>query len=208
MHWGIITIFLLTASICYVHSSSEYIVVKYHNDPVIVKGPYSNLQRAKNELKKIARNDRSSERMMLEIIDGEIQLNPHIINGREQTSANGFDKFWHSWRGISQMVEIVKYRMADIYSPRTFIHEFEVTNNGEKCVNKCRHDGYSYTWCYTSVSQSWDYCTPYDVCKRPHQKAQKLKSKQRVYFMQCCKATHLTHSTKSTHPYDSVCIAN
>ena len=86
--------------------------MKYHNDPVIVKGPYSNLERAKNELKKIARNDRSSERMMLEIIDGEIQLNPHIINGREQTSANGFDKFWHSWRGISQMVEIVKYRMA------------------------------------------------------------------------------------------------
>jgi len=86
---------------------SEYIVVQ--RNPVIVKGPYLDLQLAKDELKEIAKNGKS--RMMLEIIDGALQVNPHIINGISQTPANGFDKYWAGWDDINAMVEIVKQHM-------------------------------------------------------------------------------------------------
>ena len=88
-------------------SVSEYIVVQRY--PVIVKGPYLDLQLAKDELKEIAKNGGS--RMMLEIIDGAIQVDPHFINGISQTPANGFDKFWWDWNDINAMVEIVKQHM-------------------------------------------------------------------------------------------------
>ena len=50
--------------------------------------------------------------MMLEIIDGEIQVDPHIINGMVQDPANGFDKYWSGWDGINAMVEIVKQHLV------------------------------------------------------------------------------------------------
>ena len=86
----------------------EYIVVQ--RNPVIVKGPYSDLQSAKDELTEIAKNGGS--RMMLEIIGGALQVDPHFINGISQTSANGFDKYWHNWNDINAMVEIVKQHMG------------------------------------------------------------------------------------------------
>ena len=68
------------------------------------------LQLAKDELKEIAKNGKS--RMMLEIIDGELQVNPHIINGITQTPVNGFHKYWKNWHDINAMVEIVKQHMG------------------------------------------------------------------------------------------------
>ena len=68
------------------------------------------LQLAKDELKEIAKNGKS--RMMLEIIDGALQVNPHIINGITQTPVNGFDKWWAGWADINAMVEIVKQHMG------------------------------------------------------------------------------------------------
>ena len=50
--------------------------------------------------------------MMLEIIDGAIQVDPHTINGIDQTLANGFDKYWEDWNDINAMVEIGKQHMA------------------------------------------------------------------------------------------------
>ena len=67
------------------------------------------LQLAKDELKEIGKNGGS--RMILEIIDGAIQVDPHCINGILQTLANGFDKYWAGWDDISAMVEIVKQHM-------------------------------------------------------------------------------------------------
>ena len=87
---------------------SEYIVVQ--KIPVIVKGPYLDLQLAKDELKEIAKNGKS--RMMLEIINGALQVNPHIINGITQTPVNGFHKYWKNWNDINAMVEIVKQHMG------------------------------------------------------------------------------------------------
>ena len=68
------------------------------------------LQLAKDELKEIAKNGKS--RMMLEIIDGAIKVDPHFINGVYQTPANGFDKYWLGWDDINAMVEIVKQHMG------------------------------------------------------------------------------------------------
>ena len=79
-------------------------------DPVIVKGPYWYLQSAKDELKEIAKNGGS--RMMLEIIDGAIQVDPHFIDGISQQPVNGFDKYWADWHDINAMVEIVKQHMG------------------------------------------------------------------------------------------------
>ena len=87
---------------------SGYIVVQ--RNPVIVKGPYLDLQLAKDELKEIAKNGGS--RMMLEIIDGTIQVDPHFINGISQTPANGFEKYWADWNDINAMVKIVKQHMS------------------------------------------------------------------------------------------------
>ena len=84
-----------------------------------MKGPYSDLKLAKDELKEIAKNggipepgSTTGSRMMLEIIDGEIQVDPHFINGISQTPANGFDIFWYDWWDINEMVEIVKMHMG------------------------------------------------------------------------------------------------
>ena len=91
-----------------IFSGSKYIVVQ--RNPVIVKGRYLNLQLAQDELKEIAKNGGS--RMMLEIIDGAIQVDPHFINGISQTLANGFDKNWANGTDINAMVEIVKQHMG------------------------------------------------------------------------------------------------
>ena len=97
----------------FIFLGSEYIVVQ--RNPVIVKGPYLDLQLAKDKLKEIAKNggipepgSTTGSRMMLEIIDGEIQVDPHFINGISQTPANGFDKYWADWSDIHLMVEIGK----------------------------------------------------------------------------------------------------
>ena len=78
--------------------------------PEIVKGPYLDLQLAKDELKEIAKNGKN--RMMLEIIDGVIQEDPHHINGIYQDSDHGFDAFWYNWNHIHAMVDIVKQHMV------------------------------------------------------------------------------------------------
>ena len=78
--------------------------------PVIVKGPYLDLHLAKDELKKVSKNGK--KRMMLEIIDGAIQVDPHTINGISQTPANGFDKMWTNWNDINAMVDIVKKHLG------------------------------------------------------------------------------------------------
>ena len=87
-----------------------YIVVQ--RSPPIVKGPYSDLQSSKNELKEIAKNGKS--RMMLEIIDGAIQVEydqVHNIDGRDQIAANGFDKHWSDWHDILGMIEIAQQHL-------------------------------------------------------------------------------------------------
>ena len=94
-----------------------YIVVQ--KSPPIVKGPYWDLQSAKNELRKIAKNGKS--RMMLKIIDGAIQVRydqVHNINGRDQTPANGFEKQWGDWNDILAMIEIAKKTLGkNTYCP-------------------------------------------------------------------------------------------
>ena len=99
-------------------SDSEYIVVQ--RNPIIVKGPYLDLKLAKEELKEIAKNKKpwdvinghERSRMMLEIIDGAIQVDPQIINGISQTLANGFDIYWKDWKDINAMIEIAKQQMS------------------------------------------------------------------------------------------------
>ena len=50
--------------------------------------------------------------MMVEIIDGALQVDPHFINGISQIPANGFDKYWADWHDINAMVQIVKQHMS------------------------------------------------------------------------------------------------
>ena len=77
------------------------------------------LQSAKDKLKEFAKNggipeagSTTGSRMMLEIIGGVLQVNPHFINGISQTPANGFEKYWADWNDINAMVEIVKQHMS------------------------------------------------------------------------------------------------
>ena len=82
----------------------KYIVVQMN--PQIVKGPFSNLQEAKNELRRIARNGKM--RMMVEVINGVIKEDPHKINGIDQMPHNGFEKNWGGWSDIKAMVNIAR----------------------------------------------------------------------------------------------------
>ena len=75
-----------------------------------MRGPYSDLQLAKDELSQVALNKKL--RMMVEIIDGVIQIDPHYIGGIAQTLANGFDSNYNSWRNINAMIEMVKRHMG------------------------------------------------------------------------------------------------
>ena len=75
-------------------------------NPQIVKGPFSNLQEAKNELRRIARNGKM--RMMVEVINGVIKEDPHKINGIDQMPDNGFEKNWGGWSDIRAMVKIAR----------------------------------------------------------------------------------------------------
>ena len=78
-----------------------YIVVQ--RNPNIVKGPYLNLEIARDELKD-AKN--AASRMMLEIFDGAIQ-NPNFINGIPQKLFDFDDKIIDMF-DINAMVEIAK----------------------------------------------------------------------------------------------------
>ena len=84
-----------------------------------MKGPYLDLQSAKDKLKEFAKNggipeagSTTGSRMMLQIMDGALQVNPHFINGISQIPANGFDKYWADWDDINAMVQIVKQHMS------------------------------------------------------------------------------------------------
>ena len=74
-------------------------------NPPIVNGPYNDLQLAKDELKQIAKNGKS--RMIVEVINGIIREDPHMITGISQTSSNGFEKDWNNWDDIHEMVDIL-----------------------------------------------------------------------------------------------------
>ena len=71
----------------------------------IVLGPYSNLQHAKDVLNSIPE---TSSRCIFEMIDCVIQSDPHKINGIEQSSSNGFQKYWAGWTMINAMLAIAK----------------------------------------------------------------------------------------------------
>ena len=94
----------MTSPFIFSDSIPGYIVVQ--RNPPMVKGPYWDLQFAQNELKEIAKSGES--RMMLEITDGAIPVDPHLINGIYQTASNGFDKYWTGWDDINVMVEIAQ----------------------------------------------------------------------------------------------------
>ena len=89
-------------------SDSMYILVQ--RNPPNVKGPYLNIQLAKNELKEMAKNGGS--RMMLEFIHGAINGDPHLINGISQVASNGFDTDWRDWDDINAMVAIVDQHLG------------------------------------------------------------------------------------------------
>ena len=62
-------------------------------------------------------------RMMVEIINGSIQVDPHTINGIDQTTSNGFNKWWSGWDDINAMLEIAKqYKGKNTYplKPKLF----------------------------------------------------------------------------------------
>ena len=42
------------------------------------------------------------------MIDCVIQSDPHKINGIEQSSSNGFQKYWWGWKMINDMLAIAK----------------------------------------------------------------------------------------------------
>ena len=68
-----------------------------------MKGPYLDLQWAKDELKEFAKN--GEDNMMLEIIDGQFQNDVRKING--------ITNYWScGWSCINPMVEIVKQYMG------------------------------------------------------------------------------------------------
>ena len=79
--------------------------------PPKIIGPFLNLELAKNELQKVAFQNGGS-RMMVEIIDDDLVMDPHYINGISQTPANGFEKWWGGWNDINSMIEIVKQNMT------------------------------------------------------------------------------------------------
>ena len=86
-----------------------------------MKGSFLDLQFAKNELKEIAKNNKS--RMMIEINKGSIQMDPHTISGIDQSASNGFDKWWSGWDDINAMLEIAtQYRSknTDPLKPNLF----------------------------------------------------------------------------------------
>ena len=50
--------------------------------------------------------------MMVEVINGIIQEDPHQINGIDQTPQNGFLQYWHDWPDINKMVKLVKNQIG------------------------------------------------------------------------------------------------
>ena len=46
--------------------------------------------------------------MMLEIINGVLQTDPHKIDGVNQVPDNGFMKYWNGWGQINQMVKLAE----------------------------------------------------------------------------------------------------
>ena len=65
--------------------------------------------------------------MMVEINNGSIQMDPHTINGIDQTPSNGFNKWWSGWDDINAMLEIAKQyvgKTTDCQNVKVQKHKF------------------------------------------------------------------------------------
>ena len=62
--------------------------------------------------------------MVLEIIDGAIQTDPHIVNRIAQTPSNGFDKWWKDWEDINGTIEIAKQYLTWVKGNELQAHNF------------------------------------------------------------------------------------
>ena len=72
-----------------------------------VAGTFSDLEAAKAELNK----NTSGFRLIVEVKDGEIMPDPHMIAGQAQTPENGFNKVWRDWGDINSMIAVAKASM-------------------------------------------------------------------------------------------------
>ncbi|CAB9513303.1 expressed unknown protein [Seminavis robusta] len=78
----------------------NYIVV---NDKKVVGG-YPFLQGAKDKLNSI----KDGQRLIAAVKEGKVVRDPHIIDGQEQKTKNGFNKFWWGWPQINQMMDVAE----------------------------------------------------------------------------------------------------
>jgi len=76
----------------------EYIVVVWPN----AVGRFDTLDAAKASLDTY----NSGSRLIAEVIEGEVQRDPHTISGQEQDEGNGFSKYWHNWHDINRMIAL------------------------------------------------------------------------------------------------------
>ena len=60
--------------------------------------------------------------MMVEIIDGVLQVDPHKINGINQSPSNGFKKWWKNWADINAMIKLVKQHLCKNIDKYILVH--------------------------------------------------------------------------------------
>lgn len=83
-----------------------YVVVE---DEVV--GRFCSVEEAKNRLRDVEGNDGEGPcRMVVEIVNGEVEDDPHWIDGEKQGDGidAGFNKYWSNWEDIKKMTDAAR----------------------------------------------------------------------------------------------------
>ena len=89
-----------------------------------VKGMYDFLEEAKQILSGIT-NDRKTNRLIAEVdINKKLNKDPHIISGKQQLPANGFNKHWQNWDSINALMVICQKYLDSTGNTRTLMFMF------------------------------------------------------------------------------------
>lgn len=107
-----------------------------------VVGEYGNIEEAKDLLNTFPSGAHTPSRLILEVVDGIINKDPHKIDGQNQGRgvAAGFNKYWNDWHDIKKMIavagEYLKWRFYLVVAGGKVIGEFEDIEDAKEALKK------------------------------------------------------------------------
>lgn len=107
-----------------------------------VIGEFNDVEKAKEALKGFPSRARTPSRLVVEVVNGEVQPDPHTVGGQKQEEgvAAGFNKFWWDTDDIRRMITVgkdyIEGRLFLVVAHDEVIGEYESVEYAKAALNK------------------------------------------------------------------------